>query len=103
MTQFHYMFLYADSLRVVNRVSQQLVQTLPLTMAPGSTCGLATDAASSTIYLFKGASRYLTGRICACISKLAPAGIQRMAMAVLCSDGMHHQAELDDTGDMSCS
>ena len=56
MTQFHYMFLYADSLRVVNRVSQQLVQTLPLSMAPGSTCGLATDAASSTIHLFKGAS-----------------------------------------------
>lgn len=54
MTQFHYILLYPDSLKMINRVSQKSVQTLSLAAAPGSTQGLATDTSSSTIYLYRG-------------------------------------------------
>ncbi len=58
MTEHHVLVLFPHRLVAVNVVSGRVVQQLPLTgrHAIGVPLGLATDAATGTVYLFTGAA-----------------------------------------------
>lgn len=58
MTEHHVVVLFPHRLVAVNVVSGRVVQQLPLTgrHAIGVPLGLATDAATGTVYLFTGAA-----------------------------------------------
>ena len=92
MTQFHYILMYPDSLKMINRVSQKNVQSLSLTASPGSTQGLAMDSSSATVYLYKGLHSHtlistgLTGQAFATVSSLVTC--QSVLVQLLLEEGI---------------
>lgn len=61
LTQYHHVMLYPSRLVIINRVSEAIVQEVPLTGrgAPslaGNPTGLVVDDASSSLFLFSSAA-----------------------------------------------